>query len=537
MIWLNEAVHVARKDVRHARALLLVYAIIVVIALLAAMALPVQTDNTTLLTGSGVVLLFFGMIMAASAIQADSPTQSNAFWASRPFHPTAMLGAKILYCAIVIVGIPLVAELIGLAHFQASTATMLGDLARSSAIYGVLLLGTIVIASLTSDLRGFIVGALAVLIGIVTIVAAVTISNIQSRFRPLSALFDLISSWGLNVVAVLGSLALLVWLYRRRDVSRVAWIGAVIVVGACIAVFVDIGGSEPDVRVSKAAADLPPIVFDQATISPRPNGAPALRLQFALAPQAMRRTTLTIRAVNVRLRDGSVVDGQPNWEPMTFDNPASVLPAGVQPFGSQSGASTIATTISLRDEDRARLERVGIAGVDVKATASVSQAQQIAAGTFGASSSKSVAGTRVEIGPGRIPKSRFSLEVLTASVENARNIVNPPTSVVVVNERQREGIVLDSQRYAMSSSWMVLPGAPLWTARISFNALRPRESNTNLRAVSNDGSIGEPLIVETNVSVSTDRFPELGWYDGAKIAVVQWTPRSSQEIRLSKTMN
>src|SRR4051812_35520534 len=171
MIWLNEAVHVARKDVRHARALLVVYAIIAAIALLAAMALPVQSDNTTLLTGSGLVLLFVGMIMGASAIQADSPTQSNSFWASRPFHPTAMLGAKILYCAIVIVGIPLVAELTGLAHFQASTATILGDLARSSAIYGVLLLATIVIASLTSDLRGFIVAALAALIGIVGIVA------------------------------------------------------------------------------------------------------------------------------------------------------------------------------------------------------------------------------------------------------------------------------------------------------------------------------------------------------------------------------
>lgn len=536
MIWLNEAVHVARKDVRHARALLVVYAIIAAIALLAAMALPVQSDNTTLLTGSGLVLLFVGMIMGASAIQADSPTQSNAFWASRPFHPTAMLGAKILYCAIVIVGIPLVAELTGLAHFQASTATILGDLARSSAIYGVLLLATIVIASLTSDLRGFIVAALAVLIGIVGIVAVVMISNIQSHFGAISIDFGRVSSWGVNVVALLGGLALLIWLYRRRDVSRVAWIGAVIVVGACVDLLLDIGASQPDVHVSKIAGNAPPIVFDQATISPRPSGPPALRLQFALpTPEAMRRVGLTVREVDVRLRDGSVVHAQPNREPMTFDTPASLLPAGVQPFGSQSRARTIGTTVGFFEEDRARLDRVGIASVDVKATVDISQAEQIATGTFGESTSKTVAGTRVEIV--RDPASRFTIEVLTASVENARGIMNPSTSVVLVNQQQREGLVLDSQRYAVTSSWMVLPGAPLWNDRVTFNTLRPRESNTSFRAVSTIGPIGDPLAVETNVAASTDRFPGLAWYDGAKIAVFQWTPRTSQEIRLSKTMN
>ena len=71
---------------------------------------------------------------------------------------------------------------------------------------------------------GFIVGALVVFIGLILFVAAMTLSNVQMFADGSSRIGAFIWTWGIRADAVVGSVALLVWLYRRRDVSRAAWI-------------------------------------------------------------------------------------------------------------------------------------------------------------------------------------------------------------------------------------------------------------------------------------------------------------------------
>lgn len=537
MTWMHQAVHVARKDVTHARTPLIVYAIVVGIALLTAMSLPIRAEDTTLLTTAVMVLLLFGMILGASAVQADSPTQSTAFWASRPFQPTAMLGAKLLYCGALVVGIPLVAELGGLLHYDASTTTIVRDLLHSAGVYGLLLLATIIVASLTSDIRGFIVGALVIFAGLMTLVALFAI--IGSTWGPFDFSFGTIGTWMLRVVGVVGSVALLIWLYRRRDVSRAAWVGAVMIVSACVWVLVDVSMSGIDGSPAKNSANAPTVVIEDARLTyPRGNEQPSIALRFTLpSPKAMERVSLTVRKVNVRLHDGTVVTSDPSWEPLTFDSPGWVLPAGIQAFGSAAGPTSVGTSIRLRDEDRARISTIGIAGVDVEAVMNIFAGQQIATGTFGSSTNSVFAGTRVQIGTGRAASIPYAIDVLTASVENARGITNPPTSVTIINDRTREGLVLETQRYGGSSSWMVLPGAPLWTARLSFNTRRPRESSRTYQTFSTTASTAMVEHIETNVTSSAERFPDPSWYAGTKINVIQWLPRAQQDIRVSKSLN
>ena len=66
-----------------------------------------------------------------------------------------------------LLGIPLLAEAIGLMRYDASTGAIVANLIRSVTMYGLILLCAVVVASLTTDLRGFIVGALVLVVGFV----------------------------------------------------------------------------------------------------------------------------------------------------------------------------------------------------------------------------------------------------------------------------------------------------------------------------------------------------------------------------------
>ena len=104
------------------------------------------------------------------------------------------------------------------------------------------------------------------------------------------------------------------------------------------------------------------------------------------------------------------------------------------------------------------------------------------------------------MGSRRDPANRYSIEVLAASVDNTRGLSNEPISVVIVNERQRQGLILNSQQYGGgSSSWMVLPGAPLWQSRVVFNSLRPNASTARMMSVGVGGFAGTTTAVEETV--------------------------------------
>src|SRR5215467_1014042 len=100
--------HVLAKDLRQARWPIAAYLAIVLVATAHSLVWSAPFSDALDLTVIAVVVV--GVLSVASAIQADSPTQANAFWASQPLAPAAVLGAKLMLAAVIIVGSALIGQ-------------------------------------------------------------------------------------------------------------------------------------------------------------------------------------------------------------------------------------------------------------------------------------------------------------------------------------------------------------------------------------------------------------------------------------------
>jgi len=99
---------VMAKDVRQSRWLLLGYLGVILLAY--AQSIQQPTSAPTTLDVSLFLVVLVGMLAAGLLIQADSPTRADAFWASRPFDPTAVLASKALCTLLVLVVPALIAQ-------------------------------------------------------------------------------------------------------------------------------------------------------------------------------------------------------------------------------------------------------------------------------------------------------------------------------------------------------------------------------------------------------------------------------------------
>src|SRR5262245_19995430 len=134
MTWLDQVLHIAWKDVREEAWRLGAYLAITAFAGVAVfMKAFGYSDVVTF------IVLLFGMILAAAVVQSDSPIASDSFWGSRPFRPTAMLGAKVLLAAIVIL-IPSIAQGVALTVSGTDGGDAALAILDSARMYGLWLL-------------------------------------------------------------------------------------------------------------------------------------------------------------------------------------------------------------------------------------------------------------------------------------------------------------------------------------------------------------------------------------------------------------
>jgi hypothetical protein len=545
MSWTTQAIHVARKDVRFTRVALALYSVIVVVALMHALALPDRSNPGSIssaLDGAMFILVLLGLIITATVVQADSPIQSNAFWASRPFDPTAMLGAKLIYAAAVVLGIPLVAQLVGLMLFGVEPQAMLAIMLKSGVAYGLMLLCAVVVASLTTDLRGFVVAALVIVVGLVLAVAAGP-SVISQRISdpPFAGPF---------AVAIVASGAVLTWLYRRRDVSRRAWLGALVAVGAAM---VALGAN--DVAPER---DLPTTTPSTADIRVAPAGAPRfgtmgvgvrvpIRFSFGAVP-AGADLNLRVDSAVLHLRDGTRVAALPFYGRLSAGDGRGVLPPGVTLYGVDPNMPATASATLAFDADSARIAAAGVAGLEVWSHVMVTEAVTLATTSVDELPYRTTShGVRLlvsdapDIPARRSPTMQFaggsgdlSISVVASTLQSARTsngIRN--VGMAVINESRHSGIVASAGSYSSSTNWMVLPGAALNTSVISLRTPMPNETGAH-RVVATPAG-GE--IIETSAPIRVGPMPDDAWYRNAKIVVVQWVPRGSYPLHLSTPLS
>jgi hypothetical protein len=165
MKWSAQVVHVARKDIRFGRWLLLAYTAVVVAA--AASVFAEWTMAYAYTTPFGWIIYMavvgLGMFTVATLVQADSPSRSDAYWPTLPFRASAVFTAKLLVMGLVLVGIGLVGQLTVLLLHAVPVSHVPRILGASAQAYGFWLVLAALLAAVTPDLRTFVVGLVATL--------------------------------------------------------------------------------------------------------------------------------------------------------------------------------------------------------------------------------------------------------------------------------------------------------------------------------------------------------------------------------------
>lgn len=294
MTWIGEVAHVAWKDVRQQRWLILAYVALVIIATCRAVLVALADRPPNILTAVLPLILVLGCLLTAIFVQGDSPTRADAFWLTRPLHPSAVLAAKLLLVATIIVGVPMLGQAAALSLFQIGRSVS-GLLWASLTIYGAWLLVAMLLGGLTGDLRSFVVAFLVVLIAVaIAIGVLLTTRDAPPLEHAWKTLF--------GVVAAVGTIAVLAVLYGRRGWLVPAWIAAGLTMSAAIAATFDV---RPDETEEMAGVDVGPLelrVKDPDMLQSA--GRIDLSISAPNAPDSIA-TAFLPTSVRIHLLDGS----------------------------------------------------------------------------------------------------------------------------------------------------------------------------------------------------------------------------------------
>ena len=367
MTWLGQVRHVMAKDVSQARWLLAGYVAIVLAAWARASEWP--ASSSTVFDVSMFLVILAGILVAGSVVQADSPTRSDAFWGSRPFHPTAVLTAKALLALLMLIGLPLLAQLHVLVSNDVSGRPMVAMLAKSAWVYGQWLLIAMVLAAVTRDIRSFIVG-------LVMLPAGIALLSFSSSFgRARGALWtpgviQTVAPAAFMVAGIATAVGLLIVLYRSRTLLRPAKVAAAVAV-ACTFFGLVAAPSRANTasRLDSLSGDFGVVVeSDLGRLVPS-----SLKVGVDGPRSSTRLVMLDSGAVTLRLRDGTVT--RVPFQNARFRLMSPRLPVGTGLrwlSGMPNDGRGSRTGLPLTHDQREAL-RAGIASASIEGSALVSE--------------------------------------------------------------------------------------------------------------------------------------------------------------------
>lgn len=491
MSWLAQVRHLMLKDVRQWWWTLAAYASIAALGLVYTIGGPIGTN---FFVTAMVFLTILGVLLCAMLVQADSPTRSNAFWASRPLYPSAVMTTKLALTALAVIGIPVVAEIAALG----SLGTARGDLAmivgHSVGVYALWLVAAIVVAALTQDLRSFVTAGVVVAVAFLLIVDALP----DQLTPPLDRLW---LHRSLGVVGVVGALALVARVYRRRVTGKGSWLWGFVAI-ACTMLFLT--GSPPATHTVVPAAALPVHVsVDTAVLRNLgearltmsvDSGDPRVRLRFVADTLYIRlrdgsRIYLNARLGTVRLQDPPLP--VPNLTRWLSD--ATALTQGL-PRSSTA-------TVQLDDDDRSRLALGGQA-IEIAGHVDVTEPRLIGAIPLAAGAAWTGDGTRVRLA--KVATDAAAATVTLSSMSVASRSAD--WNYAVWNDARHEAMVFGSTSWGGSTGWLLVPGASITTASSQMQASVRRGGTT-------DGMLPS------------------SWFAGARLAIFEWIPRGTFTTR------
>lgn len=501
MTWLAQVRHILAKDLVESRRMLVAYAAMVMVATASTLG-PLLLGAWFMLASFGVLAL--GMLMVASAVYSDSPTRSDAFWATRPIRPTAMLGAKIAFALVAGLGIGLVGQFVGLRAYDIPWGSTARQLGLSVVAYGSILLFGVVLSALTRDVRSFLLALVA------TAVCVIVLSWIPREAWHLPRALDAL----LAVSAVAASVTWLARVYRRHDLQQGE---RLLGVGALTLTLVSWSVDAPDAPPPRAAGPGPiHVLAEYRGMNQMDRLDVGLRLPDA--PVAQRLRLSDVHAV-VRLLDGRVITlkGQPI--PIDLRMPSVPPVPGLHWITSETRyAPEMRHGISL-EPTRAQRSALaaGVAAVTVEGVLEAYDARVVDAVRPSVGARIGRAGQRARVDDWSTELGEPELRLtLTRITDPTRRDASAPgffgydeMRFALVNRARGEALLFDRGGLGGANGSLVLPGTQL-----QFGTLQ----------------LAAPFFERSKVR------RDQAWFDGAELLMLEWVPRGRYAVRAEADM-
>jgi len=300
---LSQVWHVLAKDARQQRRILVVYLLLVVVA--TAHALGWRPLANGVFGGAMVVIGLVILLLVASVIQGDSPTRSDAFWASHPLDPYAVLAAKILF-ALALVAVAVIGQEIAIRGFDPT-----GDERWRMVVHPALSLITVmlaasVIASLTRDVRTFMLVTIVMPVLMVVTIALVSAYTESPEWLGRGSSIVEVTRWVTLALAA----ALLPWLYRTRDARWQTRVAGYLIAGIAVATLLagDVARRRSFREPGTSTTTVPRVPLSLELATSRANDNPGqLSLALVVAPMPEQlQLALNAPTATLHFRDGSV---------------------------------------------------------------------------------------------------------------------------------------------------------------------------------------------------------------------------------------
>jgi hypothetical protein len=502
MSWIAQVGHVMRKDARQWHRQLWVYGLIVLVATAHAMGL---FTNEFGLLGTPV-LVIFGMVMVVSSVQADSPIQTNAFWASRPLYPSAVLCAKMGLAVLVLVIPGLLGELVGLIALHTPAGLLAGMLAGSATRYALWLLLAMVLAAMTRDFRSVVVAALLIPMSLL-VLASIANSN-SSAFRSAGQSRILLASLILLIVA--GAVTLLVRLFTVRSTRRVLWVAtAVVVAMLTVTALMDF----PSQPAAPPAGVARPVIH--AVLGPSTHGRAPGRFELRLSAEQLdssARTILFADSVVLHPRGGGAVrvgmvanEAALNVPPLPTNSQLHWVGGADEPFRS----SALMFDLSV---DQQRAIAPGLDSAELVGRIELAVPVKVGTLPLRVGSRITDDGTRIIEVPNEHSTEAGSVSLSSFAVASSRRVsasrFDQPIgyALSLINEQRHEAMRLSSRNSSNGPDWVVLPGIPVSTQIGRFVPAMPPDRADS--AAQRDDS----------------------WFSAAKLSIVRWQLLGSYRV-------
>jgi hypothetical protein len=504
--------HVARKDLRESRWPFIVY---VALVALAAARVTNWWSPSRVLEMAMFLVVIAGVVLVATLIQSDSPIRADAFWATRPLSPTAVLLAKILLVVVIVVGLPVGAQAFAISSFDIHGAALVRRLSTATSEYARWLLIALALASLTKDLKSLIVMLVCIPVGL-AITADLWTSLFSSGVvfgangKPGLISLDQLILW----VGAGGCVALPFWLYARRDRG---WrsLAAGIVVAACGLIGV-LGTSTPSTRVAADSVTRGGVIAISLSPGQPPITPNEIRLQVrATSAAARQRLTFHLDGAELDLADGTKMQIHPGFSDLVLGSirpPSLANSVWLTPDRDSAFVQSIVLRPVLQQQP---LLAKGIRKITIYGRVSAADPRTVGSMPLAPGARLSVPGRRVSI---REWVQSGQTEITINSIElppspDASRLMESGSQVVtyaLVNDARHEAVPLTVRGTSGGSSWLVLPGDEVLTREMTLDT---REAFVG-RSTGVDGR----------------------WLDGARVWLVDWVPAGSYPVRAELTL-